>query len=112
MKGLLIQNGDTVRENGKLVVISGKDYYLQRLKITLTIYLGEIIYFPNFGSDWDRILSEGNESILKEVKRIVMSFSETKSIEVLEIKEYIKKERKFIVRLIADTTFGKVEVTL
>lgn len=113
MKGLLIRNGDTVRENGRLVVISGVDYYIQRLKITLQVWLGEISYFPKFGSDWNSIFAENkNETVLKEVRRIVFGLPETRLIEILEVKEYIKSEKKLVIRLVADTTFGKVEVTV
>lgn len=108
MRGTLIQNNDTSHAAGRLVICTGKENLLQRLKIKLVLRKGEIPWFPNVGSDWDSILSEGRDSILAEIRRVVLSFSEITQIRTLEISEYVKSEKNLKITLIADSIYGTV----
>ncbi|EMK22434.1 hypothetical protein [Leptospira kirschneri] len=111
MKGLKIENRDIVRVNGRPVVIEGLEYYSQRIKHSIRLTLGESIFEPLTGVDWNTIFSTKipKERVLFEIKRVILKDPETISLESLETIENPDNGRTLSIQFSAITEFGIVK---
>lgn len=100
MRGLLIRNNDTVRENGRLVVIEGIEYYKQRILIAIKTNFQENVYARNVGINWVQIFSEkvSQDRILSELRKVILKDPETVAVTSLEIIEFNRDNRKLSVK--------------
>ncbi len=110
MKGLLIQNNDTVRRNGRLVTIEGKDYYKQRISIAIKSHYRENIYAPEKGINWTQIFSDkvSNERILSEIRKVILKDPETLAVLSLEIFEFNRDNRYLSIKFQVKSIYGDV----
>lgn len=110
MKGLKIENRDIVRVNGKPVVIEGLEYYSQRIKHSIRLSLGESVYEPLNGVDWNTIFSSkiSKDRVLFEIQKVLQRDPETVSVENIEIVEELSSNRKLNIRFSAITVYGLV----
>lgn len=110
MKGLKIENRDIVRVGGKPTVIEGLEYYSQRIKHSIRLTLGESIFEPLTGVDWNTIFSTKipRERILFEIRKVLLKDAETVSVDNIEIIEDSGNDRKLNIRFSALTIYGFV----
>lgn len=110
MRGLLIRNNDTVRENGRLVVIDGIEYYKQRIQIAIKTNFQENVYAKNTGINWIQIFSEkvSQDRILSELRKVILKDTETIAVTSLEIIEFNRDNRKLTVKFQVLSIFGNV----
>lgn len=110
MRGLLIRNNDTVRENGRLVVIEGIDYYKQRILIAIKTNFQENVYARNVGINWVQIFSEkvSQDRILSELRKVILKDPETVAVTSLEIVEFNRDNRKLAVKFQIISIFGNL----
>ncbi|TGL06505.1 DUF2634 domain-containing protein [Leptospira bouyouniensis] len=110
MRGLLIRNNDTVRENGRLVVIDGIDYYKQRILIAIKTNFQENVYARNVGINWVQIFSEkvSQDRILSELRKVILKDSETVAVTSLEIVEFNRDNRKLSVKFKLISIYGNL----
>ncbi|EMG19972.1 hypothetical protein LEP1GSC150_2133 [Leptospira interrogans serovar Copenhageni str. LT2050] len=71
MKGIKIENKDAVIVGGRSVIIQDLEYYSQRIRHSIRLSLGESVYEPLSGVDWEAIFSTkvSRDRILTEIKR-------------------------------------------
>lgn len=112
MRGLLIRNNDTVRENGRLVVIEGAEYYKQRILIALKTNFQENVYARNIGINWIQIFSEkvSQDRILSEVRKVILKDPETVAVTNLEIIEFNRDNRKLSVKIQIRSIYGNLSL--
>ncbi|TGK24265.1 DUF2634 domain-containing protein [Leptospira yasudae] len=110
MKGLKIENGDVVREQGRPIVLEGLEYYSQRIKHAILLSLGESAYDTLSGIDWFTIFSSkvSTDRVLFEIRRIILKDPETVSLENIEVVEAEGKSRGIYIRFSANTIYGNV----
>ncbi|EQA69794.1 DUF2634 domain-containing protein [Leptospira noguchii] len=110
MKGLMVENNDIVRINGKLVVIEGLEYYSQRIRHSIRLCLGESVYEPLKGVDWNTIFSKKvpKDRVLFEIQKILQRDPETVSVENIEIVEEPSDSRNLNIHFSAITVYGLV----
>lgn len=110
MRGLLIHNNDTVRKNGRLVVIEGIDYYKQRIRIAIKTNFQENVYAKNLGINWIQIFSEkvSQERILSELRKVILKDPETVAVTSLEIIEFNRDNRKLSVKFKIMSIYGSL----
>jgi hypothetical protein len=112
MKGLLIRNNDTVRKNGRLIVIEGIEYYKQRILIALRTSFQENVYARNIGINWTQIFSEkvSQDRILSEIRKVILKDPETVAVISLEIIEFNRDNRKLSVKFQVRSIFGNLSL--
>lgn len=112
MRGLLIRNNDTVRENGRLVVIEGIDYYKQRILIAIKTNYQENVYARNVGINWVQIFSEkvSQDRILSELRKVILKDPETVAVTSLEIVEFNRDNRKLSVKSQVLSIYGNLNL--
>ncbi|KPA34864.1 Uncharacterized protein AMR50_0222 [Leptospira interrogans] len=71
MKGIKIENKDAVIVGGRSVIIQDLEYYSQRIRHSIRLSLGESVYEPLSGVDWEAIFSTkvSRDRILTEIKK-------------------------------------------
>lgn len=113
MKGLLMQDNDLVRINGRLVEISGRDYYLQRIKNAIRTILKEIKYNESLGIDWFALFQAKTteDRFLREISRVILLDPETESISELVIQEIDRVRRKLKLSVKLKSTYGIIPLT-
>ncbi|MDI7190832.1 DUF2634 domain-containing protein [Leptospira santarosai] len=110
MKGLKIENNDIVRASGKPVVIDGLEYYSQRIKHSIRLSLGESVYEPLTGVDWNTIFSSKipETRVLLEIRKVLQRDPETISVENIEIIDELSSNRTLNIRFSAITVHGVI----
>ncbi|UOG39373.1 DUF2634 domain-containing protein [Leptospira noguchii] len=110
MKGLKIENRDIVRVNGKPIVIEGLEYYSQRIKHSIRLVLGESVYEPLTGIDWNTIFSNKvpKDRVLLEIRKVLQRDPETVLVENIEIVDELSSNRALNIRFSAITVHGVI----
>lgn len=113
MKGLLMKDNDLVRKNGRLVEISGRQYYLQRIKNSIRCIFSEIPYDQSLGIDWFGLFQAktAESRFLREISRVILRDPETQSITELKITELNRANRLLKLSVVINSVYGKIPLT-
>ncbi|EJO71416.1 hypothetical protein [Leptospira kirschneri] len=110
MKGIKIENKDMVLAGGRSVIIQDLEYYSQRIRHSIRLFLGESVYEPLSGVDWRTVFSTkvSRDRILTEIKKTIQKDPETVSVEKVELVERESSSRRIYIQFSAITKYGIV----
>lgn len=113
----LDHDGDLVLDGGKLSLTRGIEAVAQRLKIRLSLLLGEFFLDPEAGFPWFDVMQQRFDAsaLRTTLADYLQGTDEIRSVTIPELR--IKSHRTLYVRFVATTTSGQsvdssTEVTL
>lgn len=114
MKTLKVINGALVRENGRLVEITGAEALAQRLTLALRLDLGSWFLDTSKGVDWfgiydDKFIYESKAR--EEVEKVLLADSEVTGINYIEV-TMNNAERELSIAFGVSSVYGDIEETI
>jgi hypothetical protein len=101
-------DGEIVYQNGRRVMLTGRDAVAQRLKIAIQMRVGEFSLAPLVGIDWFTLNEKGItlDRIRSELIAAIQADEAVVSVQKFEIK--YAAERSLQINFIAQTTEGEI----